>query len=599
MKLKILLAAVTTMSLWSTIGHSQSIQQIDDYNSLLPNWGASWSAGNKSTNGYYPSFYTGFAMRSEYPEKIHIHVSRGNQVRVSVILDQNTIMDYLFDLVKRGQFYNYMTASTKKLDINPGGSKFLPQLSFYQQIISSPQYNIQQFVGMSQTAPMSDEALYSKGLETLKRLNPGRVFMIQLDLNKEFAKWKQEIQIKAQGDSSNILSNPNNVVWALNTLVWGRINYITAPTPEVLAQLSQVIDLAVHETSENEFQTAALNLFKILTGQKYQIQVLTKNGQFEKALQCDSSGHCFLNYPEFTTIYPTGSVEAKTRDEFGNVINQFATPGLWNFINYSGREVDNIRSEPYYGFIPKMDFEGIGNGFHNPAVRFFDPSTNLKKALNIDLKHNTLWAVKRGGVSHGCLRLPAGHVWELRQILPVENAKMNQVSFFGNNSEDFDLYDINGDGTPEVMGVQYLISYGLKGADDIARREGTNFEINDTKKLEFYNNLYGSRNIFEVQTQEQGQDHYVFINPKVSVHSHLDLKKKRVSTRMTMNGRYSLYEQKYEKEKLQFYGLNGSIDGTNKLLVRLMGRVRGCAPRSDKYTCGEAAFNQEVTGLVR
>jgi hypothetical protein len=35
---------------------------------------------------YEPSFYTGFAPRTQDPERVHIELARGNQVRVTVVL---------------------------------------------------------------------------------------------------------------------------------------------------------------------------------------------------------------------------------------------------------------------------------------------------------------------------------------------------------------------------------------------------------------------------------------------------------------------------------------------------------------------------------
>lgn len=597
MNLKALnLAAILSLAGVMAAAQSQppTVSKLEDYNGLLPHWGISWSPGAMSVNGYYPSFYTGFVMRSEFPERIHVHTARGNQTRVSVILDEATLRDYLFDLVKRNDFYKKVTTGPNaKLNVNPSGAKFLPQLSFFRQIIESKEYGIQEFVAKAKANEVSEEEVYTKSLQVLSQLNPGRVRMLQIDLKNEFLRWKADLLRRSGGDVAKVTTDAKAVVESINTLVWGRINYIEKPTPDVLAKLGTAAQLAVSNAPEDQLFAAAVELLKASTGTKYQIKVLTSQGQWQSAIQCSSS-QCTLTYPEFTAIYPTGSVMEKTHDEFGNTINSFATTGLWQFLNYGGKEVDNIRNEPFYGFIPKMDYEGIGNGFHNPAVRFWDPSRALKAALGINPAHDTLWAVKRGGVSHGCLRLPAGHVWELRQIFPVENSKMIQIPFFANNATDFDLYDIDGDGDLEVIGVQYLISYGLQGTDGLARREGKDFEVNADKKRAFYDDLYGARNVFNVI----GNDQYVFENPKVSLHSYLDAKKHGVSTRVTLAGTYPLFEAAYEKEKVQMYGISGSIDGANRQMVRLMGRVRGCSPKADKNACGENAFDNEAKGLV-
>ena len=529
-------------------------------------------------------------MRSEFPERIHVRTARGNQTRLTVILDEQTIKDYIFDLTKRYSFYRRMTSgSGAPLKLAPSSAILMPQLAAYNQIIESQTYGIIPFVQSANS--QSAEAIYSKSLNVLSQLNPGRIFFIKLDLNSEFNKWKSQVQQATAGDATKITGDSAAVIAAINNLVFGRINYSEKPSTEVLAKLKTAIDAATANVPADQFTAAALDLFKAVTGKKYAIQVLNSNGQFQDAIQC-SAASCVLGYPEFTAVYPTGSAISFTSDEFGNKITNFATPGLWQFLSRSYHEIDNIRDEPFYGWVPKMDYEGAGNGFHNPAVRFYGVASSAKKALGIDPNHNTFWAVKRGGVSHGCLRMGSGHVWEMRHIFPVENSKATKIMFFGSRSKDFDLFDIDGNGQPEVMGVEYFISYGLAGTDDLARREGTGLEINADKKLDFYNTLYGSRGVFTANGNQ-----FMFQNPRISMPSYLDYKKKTVKAVQTMTGNYPLYEQSYEKDKIQLYSIGDMASKRNKDIVRLMGRVRGCAPTSDKQQCGEAAFDSEMRGF--
>jgi len=49
-------------------------------------WDASESAPGVYFHWYEPSFYTGFAPRTQDPERVHIELARGNQVRVTVVL---------------------------------------------------------------------------------------------------------------------------------------------------------------------------------------------------------------------------------------------------------------------------------------------------------------------------------------------------------------------------------------------------------------------------------------------------------------------------------------------------------------------------------
>jgi hypothetical protein len=580
---------------------------IEDYNAALPYWGTSWRAGPSAINGYYPSFYTGFAPRTSTPSRIHVRLARGNQTRVSVILDEDTVGNYLFDLVKRYRFYNQVSTGARPLvNVRPDAGKterVLPQLDYFKRIVESDAYGILSFV--TKRSDASAEEIHTTSLKTIAALNPGRVFSIRIDLGRELLRWRNQMRALLSGVVDPALfftvKTPNTVI-ALNALLPGRVNVTEKPSPELLAELASVSRMATDaSTSDADFVLAAFHLFQSVTGQKYAFRVLDRSGAWTPALACPSAGSCILAYSEFTTIYPTGSVKEFVVDEFGNSISDFSTPGLWKFVSRGARNVDNIRQEPYYGWAPKMDYEAAGNGFHNPAVRFTSLNRTMKEQLNLPEHHGTFWSVKRGGVSHGCSRLPLGHVWEMRHLFPVADAKMTQIYYFGSDPRDFDVYDIDGDGDSEVMGVEYMISYGLREADGLGSREGTDLEIGSQQKFAFYQRLYGATNVFT----QAGDGSFVFHSPRISQPSYLDLKKKRIGARVKLEGRYPLYEQTYERDKVQLYlpiTTAGMTDPgpapLSKRIIRLMGRVRGCSPRADKETCGEAAFDREAAAIL-
>ena len=54
---------------------------------------------------YAPSFYTGYAPRCQDPGRIHIHLGRGNQLRVTTVLSHDIITHYLEDLIIRADMY--------------------------------------------------------------------------------------------------------------------------------------------------------------------------------------------------------------------------------------------------------------------------------------------------------------------------------------------------------------------------------------------------------------------------------------------------------------------------------------------------------------
>jgi len=57
-------------------------------------WDASQPAPGVYFHWYEPSFYTGFAPRTQDPERVHIELARGNQVRVTVVLGDRELDAY-------------------------------------------------------------------------------------------------------------------------------------------------------------------------------------------------------------------------------------------------------------------------------------------------------------------------------------------------------------------------------------------------------------------------------------------------------------------------------------------------------------------------
>lgn len=575
----------------SIVVATASAQTIESYNNQLPIWGTSWTPSAKSINGYNPSFYTGFAPRVETPERIHIHMGRGNQVRVTLILDENTIQDYVYDLAKRAEFYA-QTVRAGLISIAPTGASFTPHVQSFDQIVRSQTYGIQSFTRTSH----SPEETYAKSLAALKALNKARVFSLNINLRAEFLKWREQTLNSMQIES---LRNPEQAAVAINTMLVGRVNYVSQPAPALIEKLISVLQIQ----NPDQFVLAAKDLFVLATGSKYNFKVLTSQNQWASPIQCSTAQSCYLRYTEFTAIYPNGSFNGKTSDGRGNMIPELALPGLWSFQEVSDGEVDNVRNEPYYGFIPKLDYQNrnLGLGFHNPAVRFYEVAPNIKNILSIPGPHNTFWAVKRGGVSHGCTRLAAGHTWELRHILPVQSAKMKQVKLFANHAQEFDIFDINGDGQLEVMGVEYLISYDLQDASNGLSREGTALQIGSSRKLQFYQDLYGANGVFRTEGSR-----FVFINPTLSVHTYADFQQIMVKHRINGPAALPLYEQPYEQDKIQFYdpisytGIDSfSAAPVSKRLIRLFGRVRGCAPTTPRATCAADAFEREAAEIAR
>ena len=73
--------------------------------------------------------------------------------------------------------------------------------------------------------------------------------------------------------------------------------------------------------------------------------------------------------------------------------------------------------------------------------------------------YQNLWIASRAPVSHGCTRLPSGHMTELRQIVPTDSPVLERVRTFRDLPSCYDVFDLRGDGTPAVIGIQYYIAY--------------------------------------------------------------------------------------------------------------------------------------------
>ncbi len=404
----------------------------------------------------------------------------------------------------------------------------------------------------------------------------------------------------------SVVKNPNDALVLSNEMLFGRVNavYLTDTHKEKLAGI--LAHVVRHPTDDATFLQLTWDYFTHVTQGKYDTKTVA-DGQFVPAIQCEPvETQCLLTYPEFTAIYPNGSVVASTKDRQGNTIHRIRNNALMAFMSRRYHDVDHIRSQGYYGWAPKMDYQSIGNGIHNPAVSHSLRSMrHLYKELDIPQEFKYLWAVSRGPVSHGCIRMAAGHLWEVREIFPASPQKLHEVFYFGNRSTDYDVFDIDGDGTPEVMGSAYYIAYSLKGPSKDSRCIGKSFSLAQTSKAEFYEYLYGKKGQFI----RQGET-YQFLNPYVSYFRQANPgdKQGKVMSK-PLRGQFRLYEQPYEQDKVQIYRLprkyhrqltiKNNYQSIGKQMVRIFGRVAACGPfKAEWDRCYEDQFDQEFQALL-
>lgn len=582
------------------------INTIEDLNASLLPVGFSWKSGS---SGYYPSFYTGFAPRVEEPGRIHLRLARGNQARLTVVLDEYAVLTYPYNLKARAEV---MQSMMDKRVIAPYGKS---GFEAFRTLVNSPLYGVAASASAYDAGRLSREGLYEASLKAMKALNPGRVFPIRFDFTKAALAWR-DTSLKGLAEKTGAADinsvaaalgkNLNAAIVVSNDLLFGRVN-TSWLTPAQRTKLAELIVISrATPASDAAFVEQAVGFFHDVTAGRYQFRVV-ENGRFRSALDC-STGRCSLVYPEFTAIYPVGSVLATVADRHGNRINMIREPGVLRFVERSYADVDNIRSEPYYGYLPKMDYTPSGNGFHNPAVRTWLPRSSyrgLYGTLGIPKSDDTLWIVSRGGVSHGCTRVAAGQLNEMRNILPSSSRAMTRVLYTGNNSADYDVFDVNGDGSPEVMGVQYWVAYKLVSSSGDGYREANGLISESFDRDRFYPQLYGRNGQFTV---ENGV--YVFTNPAVSYFNGVPTAARAKPFSVVLQGRFPLYEQAYEKDKMQLftlpqYGIGAiSSGGSNRVnraaqVVRLTGRVTSCGPfAAEMKSCTEKTFENELANLT-
>ena len=284
--------------------------------------------------------------------------------------------------------------------------------------------------------------------------------------------------------------------------------------------------------SDTAFREQALAFLDLATGGRYPV----RDG--------------FIEAVEFTAIYPAGTVQGWV-DYTGTRLPGFGVTGIWKLIpRKQGRGilgmVDYLSTNPGYGFITMLPYQHAGgiyyNAFHNSGVRSQLNSTpflpdawrKVPGERNPKKSYQNLWIVSRGPASHGCTRLASGHVSEMRQALPASSEVLEGMPTFRNPPQCYDVFDIDGDGSPEVMGVQYYLAYrSVKHTPVEAYVEN--------KREPYYAWLYGTNITYAPDGSAKLKD--------VPTCRYVGKKAKEGQTYTDV----SLYEADYAPDAIQFY----------------------------------------------
>jgi len=109
---------------------------------------------------YEPTFYTGFAPRAQDSRRLHLHVGRGNQLRVTQVLSNRVVETYVRDLLIRYRGYKELIDNEKVvLTQNHGFEEFEKQIK---------QLGTEALVDAEQE--LSSEQLRQRNLDLMKQL---------------------------------------------------------------------------------------------------------------------------------------------------------------------------------------------------------------------------------------------------------------------------------------------------------------------------------------------------------------------------------------------------------------------------------------------
>ncbi len=461
-----------------------------------------------------PAFYTGFAPRSRDAKRLHLHVGRGNQLRATLVLSDEVLESYLRDIFTRYVSYHTMIDE---------GNLHLTQNSafeeFEKRIESENLHNL-----IIEETEMSRQDAVMRNLQTLQHLNPGRVFHITTPVQDVIQQWLDALQ-----ESDYKKPDTKQKLTLLNDMLPTRL-WLTVLDKDISTQLDNLLQqAAVSKTITDDLSSQYLTLLDKISGGIY-----------------PRTGDSF-DFHEFTAIFPIGTFNEYTTCAGDVKIPMYPTPGRWTLTTHQrSKTVDHIPEINIYSWFPWIPYMHVGSKLHNSFHTLWWQMEHEKTAfLPEELqkpeqkgrdgkKYRYLWLLSRGPMSHGCTHVNGGHILELRQMLPSAEKEMYNVVFYLNKSCLFDVFDIDGDLNPEIMGVRYFVAYTLKNKKPGVLRA-------PMERKPYYKWLYGG----VLKYEENGQGYFE------------NIRDGRFLEKRAVNGkrykRLPLYEAPMEPFNLQFF----------------------------------------------
>ncbi|MGH8478214.1 MAG: hypothetical protein ACREXK_01205 [Gammaproteobacteria bacterium] len=470
-------------------------------------------------NEYDANFYTGFAPRVQDKRRITMHVARGNQLRVRMVLPDAALDSYLSDQVARHDLYRELIE--KGIIVLTANKAW----EDYQE-----RFEAEGFRGLAaKKTSLSPEEWRALNVRTIDKLHPERLYRIQKDFGQLATAWAALLKSSPAPTDLEARLELVNALFPHRTFAYRLSDAEDAALTELIA-LAKADDRAV-------FGPKAAAFFTSITDGVYDLH----DGK--------------IDYYEYTAIYPAGSHDATTTHD-GRAIPVISTPGVWPLIPRAYGQgmtgmVDYISSRGYYGMLPMLPYEHGGgilyNSIHNTGIsNWIQGHPLLPKAWasysagsRSGRPYNRVAITSRGPVSHGCTRLNTGHLAELREMLPSTSAEMEGIVTYRNPSHCYDVFDRKGDGKLEIMGTQYYLAFRHNKS-----RVATQIWAQNTRK-DFYEWLYGN----EMSYGPIGQVTFDRVCEGKFVG-------KQAREGKTYQG-LTLYEAPYVPDAIQFYKIKG------------------------------------------
>ena len=465
-----------------------------------------------------PSFYTGFAPRSQDPDRVHLQIGRGNQLRITVVLSDAAIAGYARDLLVRYQTYKMLIG--KRWVVLTQNTAFEDFEKTIQEI------ELDELV--EDEEDLSPAELRERNLELMERLNPDRVFRIEIPSDEVVRRWVTNVTAGDQKAMSR-----DRELDLVNRMLPSRL-WVARMSAKQKRGLRELVEATPGPSSLGPAEVEALRP-----------HFLSFFETMSKGLYPEQDGS--LRFVEFTAIHPIGTFNDYT-DYNGKKIPLYPTPGRRALTTHQRTHtVDHIPTKVAYSYFPWIPYMHVGDALHNSFHTLWWPMPadgpeflpaawqEIDRGSRDGKPYENLFLLSRGPMSSGCTHVNGGHISELRQVMPSDTEKLYEIDVFLNRSYDYDVFDIDGDFEPEVMGVKYYIAYSLRN------KRPNRLRVRNERHA-FYEWLYAGSGI-----RFDDQDRVSFATVQDGRFIERTARKGRVYHDIR------LYEADYQPERIQFY----------------------------------------------